>query len=159
MGERYYVLFNVSSSLTNVAQSYIMFEVSQYDSYAYLFNKPTFISLDPTAMPGSLMIKGLRIGVNGSEAKVGQAYIPLNVTVSNANYNANTGQLLSSTGTVIAPEKGPLADLFFLSFEQIGSVTLGHDYSDKTVVASATPVDQAPRPDVGYGQVGRERRL
>jgi hypothetical protein len=36
-----------------VPQSYIMFEVSQNDSYSYLFTKPVFISLDPAARPGS----------------------------------------------------------------------------------------------------------
>jgi mono/diheme cytochrome c family protein len=147
VGERYFLLFNVSA-LTNVAQSYIMFQVSQYDSYAYLFTKPTFISLDKTAVPGSLQIKGMRIGVNGTEAKVGQAYIPLDVTVSNANYNAATGQLLSSVGTIIGLEKGPSADLFFLTFEQIGSNTRA--YTDTTVLSTATPADLPIRPDVGY---------
>ncbi len=147
VGERYFLLFNVSS-LTNVAQSYIMFQVSQYDSYAYLFTKPTFISLDKTAVPGSVQIKGMRIGVNGTEAKVGQAYIPLDVTVTNANYNAATGQLLSSVGTIIGLEKGPTADLFFLTFEQIGSHTRA--YTDTTVLSTATPADLPARPDVGY---------
>lgn len=146
VGERYFVLFNVAQ-LTGVPQSYIMFEVSQYDSYAYLFNKPTFISLDPAAQPGSIQIKGMRIGINGAEAKVGQAYIPLDVTVSNANYNATTGQLLSNVGTIVSLEKGPNADLFFLSFEQIGN--LSHAYTDNTVITPATPVDNASQPDVG----------
>ena len=48
VGERYFMLFNVSHLVT-VPQSYIMFEASQLDSYAYLFTKPTFISLDPNA--------------------------------------------------------------------------------------------------------------
>ncbi|MGC1520566.1 MAG: LamG domain-containing protein, partial [Steroidobacteraceae bacterium] len=46
VGERYYMLFNVST-VTGVSQSYVMFTVSQYDSYSYLFYQPTFISLDP----------------------------------------------------------------------------------------------------------------
>ena len=147
VGERYFVLFNVST-LTNVAQSYVMFEVTQYDSYAYLFNKPTFISLDPNAQPGSFQIKGIRIGVNGTEAKVGQAYIPLDVTISNANYKAGTGQLLSNVGTIVALEKGPSSDLFFLTFEQIGSHT--HAYTDNTTATAAAAVDKTPVSDVGY---------
>lgn len=146
VGERYFVLFNVTQ-LTNVPQSYLMFEVSQYDSYSYLFNKPTFISLDPNAQPGNIPITGVRIGINGAEAKVGQAYIPLDVTVTSANYNSATGQLLSNLGTVIALEKGPDADLFFLSFERIGN--LSHVYTDNTVLTSASPVDDPPQPDVG----------
>ena len=69
-------------------QSYIMFEGSQYDSYSYLFTKPTFISLDPAARPGSLAIKGMRIGVNGAEAQSGQAYANVNMTVTDAGYSA-----------------------------------------------------------------------
>jgi uncharacterized membrane protein len=125
-----------------------MFEVTQYDSYAYLFNKPTFISLDPNAQPGSIQIKGMRIGINGAEAKVGQAYIPLDVTISNANYKAGTGQLLSSVGTIVALEKGPNSDLFFLTFEQIGSHS--HAYTDNTAVSVAAAVDKALVSDVGY---------
>ena len=58
----------------DVPQAYVMFEVSQFDSYSYLFDKPTFISLDPAARPGNIPLAGMRIGVNGSEAEVGQAY-------------------------------------------------------------------------------------
>ncbi len=149
VGEKYFVLFNVSA-LTNVAKSYVMFEVSQYDSYAYLFNKPTFISLDSTVKPGSVEIKGMRIGLNGNEAKVGQAYSPMDVTVTDANYSADTGQLLSGIGTIIALEKGPTTDQFFLTFEKIGSTTSTHDYSDKTVVSTTAPADSPLRPDVGF---------
>jgi mono/diheme cytochrome c family protein len=147
VGERYFLLFNVST-LTGMAQSYVMFEVTQYDSYSYLFNKPTLISLNPNATPGSFRIKGMRIGMNGREAAVGQAYIPLDVTVSNANYTASGGQLLSNVGTVIALEKGPDADLFFLTFEDINGNTRA--YTDNSVLNNSTPVDAAPSPDVGY---------
>lgn len=133
VGERYYLLFNVSQ-LVNLPKSYLMFEVSRYDSYSYLFNRPTFINLDSTVTPGSIEIQGMRIGINGKEAAVGQAYAPLDVTVSNANYSSTTGQLLSSIGTVIALEKGPGSDLFFLSFDKIGTQT--HVRTDPTPVAS-----------------------
>lgn len=122
VGERYFMLFNVSD-LVDLPKSYVMFETSQYDSYAYLFTKPTFISLDPGVTPAGIPLKGLRIGVNGQEARVGQAYIPLDTTVGGANYVPGSGQLLSDTGTVIALEKGPESDLFFLTFEQLGSET------------------------------------
>jgi len=119
VGERYYMLFNVSAP-TGVSQAYVMFTVSQYDSYGYLFYQPTFISLDPTAKPNNVVIKGMRIGINGGIPQVGQAYIPLNTTVTTANYTAQ-GQLLSSVGTVIGLENGPLTDQFFLQFDQLGS--------------------------------------
>jgi len=132
VGERYFMLFNVSH-LVDVPQSYLMFEASQYDSYSYLFEKPTFVSLDPAARPDNLAIRGIRLGVNGTEARVGQAYIPLNATVTAANYTAAAGQRLSDVGTVVALEKGPESDLFFVTFERIGSNT-------------HTPVEAAPPP-------------
>jgi hypothetical protein len=44
---------STSATSSRVPQSYIMFEASQYDSYSYLFTKPTFISLDPAARPAA----------------------------------------------------------------------------------------------------------
>jgi len=140
VGERYFMLFNVSD-LVSVPQSYMMFEASQYDSYSYMFDKPTFISLDPSARPDNLQIRGIRIGVNGTESKVGQAYVPLNATVTAANYSSATGQRLSDIGTIIGLEKGPDSDLFFLSFERIGDRT--HAPVEPAPVAPATPTDPA----------------
>src|ERR1700733_10894350 len=84
VGERYYLLFNVST-VTGVSQAYMMLTVSQYDSYSYLFNQPTFVSLDPTVTSStlpSIPVQGIRIGINGTVPQVGQAYIPLNTTVT-----------------------------------------------------------------------------
>jgi cytochrome c553 len=146
VGERYFLLFNVSA-LTGMNQAYVMFEVSRYDSYSYLFTKPTFISLDPAAMPGSIAIKGMRIGVNGAEAAVGQAYAPLDTTVTDANYTAGVGQKLSAVGTVIALQKGPDSDLFFLSFDQIGSSM--HVRTDPVAPQPATPADKPESSQLG----------
>jgi hypothetical protein len=146
VGERYFLLFNVSS-LTGMAQSYVMFEVSRYDSYSYLFNKPVFLSLDASATPGNIPIKGMRIGINGAEARIGQAYATMDTTVSATNYVAGKGQLLAQVGTVIALEKGPDNDLFFLSFEQIGTQT--NVRTEPTPPAPATPPDAAPSADIG----------
>jgi hypothetical protein len=119
VGERYYMLFNVAD-VTGVSESYIMFTVSQYDSYSYLFYQPTFISLDPTVKPNNIPVSGLRIGLNGTLPQVGQAYIPLNTTVTSANYTPQ-GQILSNVGTIIGLQNGPLTDQFFLQFDQLGS--------------------------------------
>jgi hypothetical protein len=146
VGERYFLLFNVSH-LVDVPESYVMFEASQLDSYAYLFDKPTFISLDENVRPAPFPLKGMRIGVNGAEARVGQSYIPLNVTVGGDNYVPGTGQLLSNVGAVIALEKGPTDDEFFLSFEQIGTHT--HTVIEPTPSAANDPPDLPPRPDYG----------
>ncbi len=81
VGATYYLLFDVSA-LTNTPQSYIMFQASQYDNYSYLFYRPTFISLNSAWTPTApIPIQGIRLGENGQELPVDQAYIPLNVTV------------------------------------------------------------------------------
>ncbi len=146
VGATYFLLFDVSS-LTNTPQSYIMLSASQYDSYSYLFARPTFISLDPTfKAASSIPIQGIRIGVNGAEVPVDQAFIPVNVNVNSSDYSATTGQLLSPIGTVIALENGPASDQFFLTFAQIGTHTRA--YSLPTPVAP-TPVDLPASPDIG----------
>jgi len=146
VGERYFLLFNVAA-LTGVPQAYVMLETSIYDSYSYLFNKPTFISLDPAAKPGSIAIKGMRIGINGAEAKVGQAYARLDTTVTDSNYTPAVGQLLAPVGTVIALEKGADSDLFFLSFDQIGSSV--HVRTEPAAPQPAPPQDKMESPQLG----------
>ena len=121
VGEKFYLLFSVSH-LVDMPQAYVMFEVSQFDSYGYLFDKPTFISLDAAATPGSIPVAGIRIGVNGAEAHVGQAYRTLDTVVNDSNYGPG-GQRLSAIGTVIALEKGPEFDEFFLTFDVLGDHT------------------------------------
>jgi len=152
VGQRYYLLFNVSNVPgVNVAQSYIMFTVSQYDNYSYLFYQPTFISLDSTAKPTSIPIQGMRIGINGTIPLVGQAYIPLNTNITGAGYTAQ-GEVLSTVGTVIGLEAGPASDQFFLQFDKLGTAT------DVTVEESPCPASgpclqalalQPPAADVG----------
>ena len=137
VGERYYMLFNVAS-VTGVSQAYVMFTVSQYDSYSYMFYQPTFISLDPTVTSANLpsvAVQGIRIGLNGTVPQVGQAYIPLNTTVTAAKYTPQ-GEVLSPIGTVIGLQSGPLTDQFFLTFDVLGS------HSD--VVVEPTPTAPAP---------------
>ena len=121
VGQRFYLLFNVAAP-TGVSQGYVMFTVSQYDSASYLFTSPTFVSLDPTAKPDGIVVKGIRIGINGTIPTVGQAYIPLNTTVTAANYTS-AGEVLSPIGTVLAIQSGVATDQFFLSFDQLGSNT------------------------------------
>ena len=121
VGQRYYLLFGVGA-LSGVSQSYILFQGSQYDNYSYLFDQPRFISLDPNAtVPANLPISGIRIGVNGTLAPAGQSFATMNAAVVGANYTAATGQLLSNLGTVIPVQLGSANDLFFLSFDQVGS--------------------------------------
>jgi hypothetical protein len=132
VGQRYYVLFNISSVPgVNVPQAYLMFTVSQYDNYSYLFYQPTFITLDATAKPTtSIPVQGLRIGINGTIPLVGQAYVPLNTSITAAGYTAS-GEVLSTVGTVLGLESGPATDQFFLQFDVLGTA--------KNVIVDASP--------------------
>jgi hypothetical protein len=134
VGQRYYLLFNVSN-VVGLNQAYIMLTASLYDCCSYLFYQPTFISLDSSVKPGSIPVSGLRIGINGTIPLVGQAYIPLNTTITAANYKS-TGEVLSNVGTVIGSESGPQTDTFFLQFDQLGT--------QKDVI-----VEQSPCPGTG----------
>lgn len=117
VGEKFYLLFSLGD-LVDIPQSYILFEVSQFDNFGYLFHSPTFVSLDPDAQPDGLVISGIRIGINGREVPLGQAFSTLLTSVSNNQYDG--GQLLSEGGTVIPIENGPEQDEFFLTFEMLG---------------------------------------
>jgi hypothetical protein len=146
VGASYFLLFDVSA-LTGTPQSYIMFTASQYDNYSYLFARPTFISLDPTWKPtANIPIAGIRIGINGTEVPVDQAYSNLSVNIDSGDYSTSSGQLLSPLGTVIPLENGPTVDQFFLTFAQIGTNT--HTYTTPTATAP-TPVDLPASADVG----------
>ena len=154
VGERYYLLFNVSA-LTGVLQSFIMMEGSQYDSYSYLLRKPRFISLDPNAAPANIPISGIRIGVNGTIAKVGQSYATVTATLGSPNYTFAGGQLLSNVGAVIASDRGADSDLFFLSFDKLGSNV--HPFVEPTINPPMT-ADNTPRPDRGVATFERVNR-
>ena len=145
VGEKYFMLFNVSH-LVNVPDAFVMLEASQLDSYGIQFAKPTFISLNANATVSNLALKGIRIGVNGSDNGHGQAYVPIDTTVG-ANYVAGTGERITETGTVIGLEKGPLLDEFFLSFERIGDNS--NPRPDPATPTPATPADLPAESDVG----------
>lgn len=120
VGQKFFMLFGVSH-LVDVPEAYIVFEVEQFDNYSYLFNSPSFISLDTTVVPDNLVIQGLRLGVNGQEIAVGQSYANLDVTINSDNYiNTETGTPLSNLGALVPLDRGPDDDQFFLSFDRIG---------------------------------------
>lgn len=147
VGEKYFMLFDVTS-LTGVPQSYIEITGSVLDSYAYQFSNPTFISLNPNANPANLPIKGIRVGVNGVELPSGQSYATVNTTIGPPAYTAANGQLLSSVGAVIASSGNTGSsvdnDLFFLTFEQIGTHTHAHTEPAVVVSAPVYPTTQPP---------------
>jgi len=78
----------------------------------------------------------MRIGINGTIPLVGQAYSPLNTSITAAGYTAQ-GEVLSTVGTVIGLESGPATDQFFLQFDVLGTA------KDVIVDASPCPAGQA----------------
>jgi hypothetical protein len=82
----------------------------------------------------------MRIGENGIELPVGQAYRTLDTAISSSLYTPATGQPLASVGTIVSLEKGPQDDLFFLSFDVLGTHT--------NVRTEPAPLQPAPPPDV-----------
>ncbi|MFO7603302.1 MAG: LamG domain-containing protein [Gammaproteobacteria bacterium] len=146
VGEKYFLLFSVSH-LTGITDSYVYFEVSQFDSYSYLFTKPTFIILDANASPANISIKGLRIGVNGQEAAIGQAFTRIDTSLSVANgYTPEAGQLLSSLGTIVPVDQGAANDEFFISFEVLGGNSKTYT---EALPTAPTPVDLPAVSDIG----------
>jgi mono/diheme cytochrome c family protein len=120
VGEKFFLMFGVEH-LTNINDSFVVFEAAQFDSYGYLFREPFFVSLDGTAQPDGLDIEGLRIGLNGAEARIGQAFSYLDTQITSALYSTETGQTLLRLGTVLPLEKGPEEDEFFLTFDRLGA--------------------------------------
>jgi len=145
VGEKFFLLFSVSH-LIEMPEAYVVFEVQQFDDYGYLFNSPFFISLDGNASPGSVPMKGLRIGINGREADVGQSFAALDLTVTDANYSSE-GLALSELGTVIALENGADADEFFITFDQLGDNEFVR--VEALPPAVQAPADLAEQSDIG----------
>jgi hypothetical protein len=139
VGEKYFLLFYIGHRI-GIVESYIMFEVSRFDEYSYLFNKPTFINLNPDWTQTSVDIAGMRIGINGKEAVAGQAYANL-ITSIDGSYDPQFGQQLSSLGTIIPLENGPEGDQFFLTFEQIGGTS--RTYQEASITVATDPGDPA----------------
>jgi hypothetical protein len=73
VGERFFLLFDISENIGAAPQSsYILFEAAQYDTYAYLFDRPHFVTLDGSS-PEGIPIQGVRVAMNGAEARRGAA--------------------------------------------------------------------------------------
>ncbi len=144
VGEKFYLLFGIED-IINVPTAYILFEVAQYDSYGYLFTKPHFITLDAAQQPEGIPIQGMRIGLNGTEAAVGQAYANLDEMLS-ASLFGELGQPLASIGAVVALEKGPADDEFFLTFDLLGNQSYARTDDPPLVIV---PTDLPPADRIG----------
>ena len=130
VGERFYLLFDISEILfpgdaTKVQTNYVLFEVAQYDTYAYLFDKPHYITLDGSAPPTNAQMRGMRVAMNGQEVEKGQTYATVDMSL--AVGTEELGQPLSILGAVLPLEKGPDSDEFFLTFDELGPQNFTRD--------------------------------
>ena len=141
VGERFYLLFDISERIgAPVQTSYVLFEAQQFDSYAYLFDKPHFTTLDGST-PQGIALQGMRIAMNGQEAPVGQSYANMNETLDLSDPVAldELGQPLlvlnANLGAVLPLEKGPQDDEFFLTFDNLNGATYSRPEDPMLVVA------------------------
>ena len=142
VGEKFFLLFSISHIPGVPADSYIKMQVEQYDSYSYLFNNPVYVNLGNPVPNIDFAIGGMRVGINGKEAIVGQAFINLDINRVTAN-----NQEVSRLGSVIELQQGSQVDDFFLSFE-----TLGNQNNPFVIAAPAAPPAPADLPaksDIG----------
>lgn len=144
VGARFFLLFNVSH-LLEAPDSYIAFEVQQFDDYSYLFAEPFFLVLDENIEVPETALEGIRIGVNGREAGVGQVFAALNTTIGSDRL-VEGRQALSRQGAVIELQQGPDNDQFFLTFDRLGQ--------HETVRVEADP----PVPEAG-ADLPRQARI
>ena len=153
VGERFYLLFNISERIGLPAGSqiaYILFEAQQFDNFAYLFDKPHFVTLDGSA-PTPAIMEGMRIAMNGQEAPVGQSYANIVETldVSDPLTLDELGQPLSPLGAVLPLEFGPEQDRFFLTFDNLNGAIFDRDQDAMLVLT-----DYIATPDVASPEIG-----
>ena len=110
VGQTFKLSFDISE-WTGLAGSAIEIQASEFDRYSYLFSRPTYVGPDP----GNLQIRDIRVAVNGMAPVGGQAFRNVDVTVT------ESGQQLSTLGSVIAKAEGAETDSFTLLFGSIGN--------------------------------------
>src|SRR5690606_11359220 len=88
VGQKILVAFAIDHLISDMSDAYIVFQIEQFDDYSYLFNKPYFYSFTETPK-SDIHIKGLRVGLNGREAGVGQAYANMDVTIRPQDYSVD----------------------------------------------------------------------
>ncbi len=146
VGEKFFLLFSISHVPGVPADSYIKVQAEQFDTYSYLFNNPVYVNLGNPVPTINFVMKGMRIGINGREAIVGQSFINLKTDGSDSTITANN-QEVSRLGSVIQLQQGTETDDFFLSFEKLGTQT-------NLFVVAAPPPLAAPKDLPGQSDIG-----
>ncbi len=138
VGLKYLLMFSVSELVdqegvchiiegsTRTNYCYVMFEASQHDDYSYLFENPTFVTLNEANFGNpSIDIRGIRIGLNGQLVSAGQGFTHIDTSITGASYVSGGQSLLDPAtdtsdgrlGTTFAIQQGAAQDMFFLAFE------------------------------------------
>lgn len=175
VGQKYFLLFNISRYLgaecnpTTGPSCFIVMQASVFDNTSYLFSNPRFINLNDsnvTTEP-ALLLKGMRIGINGSDSANDQVFSRMDVCINGpcAGTDSRTVDVAYKQGfspadgasltiptntnqsAVIAMQNGPRGngglapDMIFLTFQQINSQTPNVPYTitSSSVTASPTP--------------------
>lgn len=150
VGEKFFMLFSISHIDGVPDNSFIKLQAEQFDDYSYLFNNPVYVNLSDILPTINFNIKGMRIGINGKEAIVGQSFINLTDDGSVLNITTNN-QEISRLGSVIEQELGQqsstVADDFFLSFEVLGNES--HTFVYPAVEDRPAPKDLPAASDIG----------
>ncbi len=146
IGQRFFVMFGVSD-VVDQPETYVVFEVSQFDSYSYLFNQPFIISLNETVDTSDIRLSGMRIGINGREESSGQVFATLDSSTANRSTNDLGGHLLSRQATIIPVQKGPELDEFFLTFDTINNMASLRIPAETPTAAA--PIDIEAQSEIG----------
>jgi Concanavalin A-like lectin/glucanases superfamily len=141
VGQKYFLLFSISELLdrqevchvveegARVNYCYVVFEVSQYDNASYLFDRPFFVNINPDGSENGNLdfdLRGIRVGINGKLAAVGQAFVNVNTQITTDAQTASAVPL-TSIGSIIPLENGADQDIFFLAFDAVEGLTGAND--------------------------------
>ena len=149
VGEKFFLLFSIGHIDGVPADSYIKVQVEQFDTYSYLFDNPVYVNLGNPAPAIDFPIAGMRIGINGKEAIIGQSFTHIS-DASGAVLNiTSNNQEISRLGSVIELQQGSANDEFFLSFEALGNETNAYVVVNPDPAAQPSPEDLPAQSDIG----------
>jgi mono/diheme cytochrome c family protein len=155
VGQKYYLLFSVAEIVDREGDChvieggertnycYVVFEVSQFDDSSYLFNEPFFVNLNSAGGDVQFDLRGIRLGINGKLADIGQAFVNVDARINTGD--AIGGLPLANIGSIIPLENGPDQDIFFLGFDaiagQAGAADDGRSLAFQTTLTGEESAD------------------
>ncbi|MEP5764072.1 MAG: LamG domain-containing protein [Halieaceae bacterium] len=167
VGQKYFLMFSVSELIdgagvgaaaaqetdcASIDESdkrtnycYVVFQVSQFDDSAYLFETPFFANINPAGSNVDFDVRGIRIGINGKLAQIGQGFT--NVAAVASSSLGAISEPLAETGTIIPLENGTDQDIFFLAFDAANG--LNSPIDDGELKAFRYSLPGQPSSDIG----------